>query len=234
MTVLLEIASFSGDAYDFDPATEEGTAPTVPTDLESTVAIPVPSDFALSTQDRSSGGVTYRAAVFSASAPSVINTYTVFEISSDTDPLWQEVAHPLDTNSAEFGPLVDGRGYYGRAKTRSLSGREGDYTDILGVDGQEIPPALEPVSFSAFADGPSVSCLATAANDPNTRAIQFRRGTTSQAFIDAAIIYDVLANANDARSFTDSPPTGSTYRYWAAAKNATGLLSPTSPIDATV
>jgi hypothetical protein len=58
MTVTLQVQSFDADTYDFDPATEEGTAPTVPDDTTADTGIEEPQNVVTGSSLRTVGEVT--------------------------------------------------------------------------------------------------------------------------------------------------------------------------------
>jgi hypothetical protein len=229
--IQVEVISMDATAYAWDPATEEGTPPPVPDPLEDDDDLPVPVGFVVTTATRNVQGQSLTYATLKATAPVREDYYLYFEVSSDGGGTWAEVQHEQKAMQAEYGPLIDGVTYQARARTISSGKTLSDPTSpVVTFTATSIPP-LTPVAFTASGTA-TVSLSVRAANDANTRALQFRRGTPAQAFSAAAIISDQLANANDVRSAEEAPTPGS-WRYWATAKNASGALSttPAGPID---
>lgn len=235
--VQMEVISMDASAYAWDPATEEGTPPPVPDPLEDDDDMPIPVGFTVTTATRNVQGQTLTYATLKATAPTREDYYLYFEVSSDSGSTWVEAPHEQTVMQAEVGPLADGITYQGRARTISTSKKLGDPTSPAVTFSATTIAPLTPIFFSAGpASAGSVPLSAQAANDVNTKALQFRRGTTSQLFSAATILApDQLANANDTRPATDTPGIG-TWRYWATAKNASGGLAatPSGPIDVTV
>lgn len=114
VSVILTVQSFSSDAYDFNPATEEGTAPAVPDDVEET-PIPEPASVVLS-------GTTDLVELAVSTPPS-----PALEIQAQwrRDPSGNWKDFPLnDDGLGETGPVAASQDYRARARYRS-AGRQG-------------------------------------------------------------------------------------------------------------
>lgn len=232
--VQLEVIAMDASAYAWDPATEEGTPPPVPDGIEDDDDMPVPTGFTFTTITRSVQGQTLTYAVLNADKPVREDYYLYFEVSTDGFGTSVEVPHDKDVMQAEYGPLADGTTYSGRARTISTGRELSDPTATLTVTAVSTPP-VTPEAFTAGpASGATVPVSVRAADDENTKRLQFRRGTTAQAFSAAPVISTKLRNAGDVLAIDDVPGFG-TWRYWATALNASGVVSatPAGPIDVT-
>lgn len=154
MTVVMEVQSFAADAYDFNPATEEGTAPTVPEEPQET-GIPAPAEVTLQARsetlgdvdtsytdtdtiyDEVTGNETTQNEVIRATT---VNAYVLvarvpdppsqslevrFEYRRTSDQEWS----PMDSNRGYFvgrsPPVSQGETYVARAQYRSFGSASG-------------------------------------------------------------------------------------------------------------
>jgi hypothetical protein len=148
--VSIDVASMSAEAWAWDAATEEGTAPAVTEDItQAERVLPVPSGFMLSTVIRIVQGNAIPFANFTADAPEGANDSILFEVSTDDGTTWIEVPHDRGINTVDYGPLEDGITYLGRATTRSATNRLGAPTATQSVT-SIIRPDL--ASNGAFAN----------------------------------------------------------------------------------
>lgn len=233
--VQIEVIAMDASGYAWDPVAEEGTPPPVPNPVDDDNDLPLPVDFSVATVNRSTVGQPFTYAILTADHPLREDHYLYFEITADGGGTWFEVPHEQNANQAEYGPLNDGVTYQARARTITTGKTLGDPTNPPVTFTTSSMPPISLATFSAsLFTASSVNLSAKAANDTITRKIQFRRGTSSQAFSAATIIGTFVAAGNDTRTMTDTPSAG-TWRYWATAVNASGVLaaSPSGPVTIT-
>lgn len=231
--VQVEVIAMDASAYAWDPAAEEGTPPPVPDRIEDDNDLPLPSGFSVNTISRSTAGQPFTYAVLSAGKPAREDYYLYFELSSDGGGTWVEVPHEQSSNQAEYGPLNDSVTYQARARIITTGKTLGDPTVAATFTATSIAPTPLATFSAVLATAASVNLSAKAANDTATKKIQFRRGTTSQAFSAATVIGSYVAAGNDTRTMTDTPSTG-TWRYWATALNASGGVATTPSGPSTI
>lgn len=124
MTVVMSVSSMSSTAYDFDPATEEGTPPKVPGGIEA-AAVPSPSSVVL--DDIRRGGADLLALTVDAPPSPSLEVRASYKKTSDTS--WRNFAMQEDDDTGDYygeaGPMDPGT-YEARARYVSL-GRRGPW-----------------------------------------------------------------------------------------------------------
>ncbi|GGD30665.1 hypothetical protein [Aureimonas glaciei] len=132
--IQIEVASMSAAAYAWNPATEEGTAPLVPEEIEPEERdIPVPTGFTVSRVNRVVSGVSLAFIRMTANAPDFGGDTIVFEISTNGGTSYSPVTKERDAVEAEYGPMQDGVTYSIRAVIVSATGRRGTPTSAVNL-----------------------------------------------------------------------------------------------------
>ena len=225
-SVTLELSSIAGDAYDWDPATEEGEPPPVALDISDDRDIDAPEVISIAAE---SGGVTVEV------EPPEYDSYTLYvEWALTGSGDW--TSGTAEPGRSEFwtGSLVDGETYDVRAAWLSANGDQGALTAVHVVSVVSDPTAPSaPVLGSATVDAGNVTVPATAPNSPNVALLRFYRGATT--FGSATVLSPpIYVTANQAVSLVDAPGAG-TWKYWCRAENGSGVASSEAgPSTATV
>ncbi|GGD24429.1 hypothetical protein GCM10011335_29160 [Aureimonas glaciei] len=132
--VQIEVASMSAAAYAWNPATEEGTAPLVPEEIEPEERdIPVPTGFTVSRVNRVVSGVSLAFIRMTANAPDFGGDTIVFEISTNGGASYGAVTKERSAVEAEYGPMQDGVTYSIRGVIVSATGRRGAATSAVNL-----------------------------------------------------------------------------------------------------
>jgi hypothetical protein len=225
----LTLASLSAAAYAWNPATEEGTPPTVPADTDVPVVPPVPTGLALAlVRTEVTGGV------FSAQVSASVNP--IAGSAWDTVGRYRKVGAPDWINMLDDGDwktisgvLDDGADYEVQAAHTGWGGINsqsvGAWTasELITAVADGIPP--DPVSGLGAAGGGSVITVSWS-NPVSTNFFGARiyRGT-SAVFGSAAVVGTVYGAPGAAGSFVDSGLGAGTYYYWIVALNRSGAAS---------
>ena len=226
--VILTVASIDSTAYDWDEATEEGTAPAVPDDLEIGSTLDPPENFDVTIQQRTiTGGVVGAVGVltwddFAADLVDLLEVEARYKLTSETE--WIAIPVATDAVQTETGFLIDGEEYEFQVRTVSETGRVSDWTDsvtkTVTVD-SSAPGSV--TSLVATGGAGQVAISFTAPGSANFyRAAIYRNTTASQPGSPFTYVYGApSANLN----YTDTGLAAGTYYYWVTAQNGSAVES---------
>lgn len=141
--VEISVSSLSAEAYAWNAATEEGSAPSIPPDTSTATSLPPPDDIVVSSGQKIVNGVTLGAVIIVTWTEPVRTT------------LWQEVEYrempsgdwlPMSVSRtsgyAESGVVDDGKEYAVRVRTMSPAGQAGPWSPIFLITpvADTVPP----------------------------------------------------------------------------------------------
>lgn len=237
MQIVMKVRSVTGAGmYDLTSA-EEGTPPPIPPAVDDNELDPPQNLVVLGTQ-RAMNGQT-KVAVITASwsaYPGRKDLTAKAEISKADANVWRAMQMDDSDTKAEAIGLEDGALYDVRVSWLKPAGTPSPYSLVENVQAIADParPAT-PTSLQTTISGTVVTVSARAGND-NTAYLLFKRGTTTQTFDQATDISgEVRVSANQVIYIDDTPGPG-TWRYWARAKNGSGVVNQTNagPVTRTV
>lgn len=234
----MDIVQHPDDIEDWDPTTDEGQQPTVPPKPNiNDIVTPVIN----LVQARPNGQSVYiRVVIIDPEDDSLtpVVQYRLQDRGDGQPGAW------VGISSTEVTPLS---GYIDLSTTVVPSDQQldiqvafknsgGSYSDwsvtaSLRSTLDATPPGV-PLNLAATNSSGDVSVSAMAQND-NTRALVFKRGTTSQTFAQAALVRRYSVISNQSIAFIDSPASG-TWKYWVGAENGSGVPSATQASVTTV
>lgn len=224
--VRLSVSALSSDAYDWNAATEEGTAPATG-DVSLDSAVEDMSNLSASVEQRTvSGSQKVAVAVISWDAP--VNTglkpQVEIKLSSGSDATWQGLNIATDQDQTETGVLIDGEDYDIRGRFISPAGLEGDWTTpvitITAVANTTAPSDVTSVTITSGVE--SVALSFNTPNDANFVKARIYRKTTNVSST-ATHVQDVYLSQNISAAITlASAPLGDWY-YWVAASNGSNI-----------
>jgi len=226
--VVMEVASFREEIYNFDPATEEGTAPTAPELLEESDVTPpegIEAETVLVT-----GGYS----VIRVSWDAQRNDYSVqVQYAIANSGQWQAVAVSDNSTSVDIYSLIDGEEYDVQVRNIAASGTPSTWVTLEDIQyiGNPSPPG-SPTSLSVSSSGADVVVTWITPNSQSfSRSRLYRAPAGSPLGSAADISGSLFGSPNQSVTYIDSPPYGS-YDYWVVAENASGVQSsPTGPVS---
>jgi hypothetical protein len=223
--VSLQVQSMPSAAYDWDAATEEGTAP-ISEDTVVDNTIPLPTGFSFGVQRITVGSqqVPYGVLAFDPAPSDALKIQGQYKKVSDTD--WQVVAIADDATSANTAALSDGVQYEAQVRFVTLTGREGAWTS----PSLKVTPVADPTapgvvtSVSKTGGTGQVTLNWTAPNSANYTAANIRRNTVNTEG-SAVLVRTEYGPPSTADSYVDGGLAAGTYYYWIKAANASGVES---------
>ena len=229
MQIVMKVRSVTGAGmYDLTSA-EEGTPPPVPPAVDYNELDP-PQNLVVLGSQRAMNGQT-KVAVITASWGAYQGRSDLTakaEISKADANVWRAMQMDNSDTKAEAIGLEDGALYDVRVSWLKPAGTPSPYSlveNVLAI-ADPVRPAT-PTSLQTTVSGSVVTVSARAGND-NTAYLLFKRGTTSQTFDQATDISgEVRVSANQVIYIDDTPGPG-TWRYWARAKNGSGIINQTN------
>lgn len=234
-TCTIGMASFGPDAFDWDPATEEGPPPPVPTDSSSVGTVEAPTGLIATVQNGQIAGA--NGAVISLSCnPAVFRTdlNVKFEYQLAASGNWTTLSQGTQTYQTQTGVLPNGT-YNVRASFVAPDGVQSDFDTVNGVvvAATEAAPSV-PTGLSALAASPNVVIDFTAPNSLTFAAARVWRNTVNNFATATDISGALYGSANQDFTFNDARPAG-TWWYWATAESSTGTRSgQAGPVSITV
>jgi hypothetical protein len=227
MTVTLKVISFDATAYDFDPATEEGTAPTRPEALEEE-AIPTPANVTAQVEQQSvNASVSVAVITLSWDAPEEESLVADAQISVSGSGVWTNLVVNATNDEAVSGPLVDGEDYDVRVRFRSAQGTTGPWVTITGLTAVAdavapgVPTALSVVAGSV-AKTAKVRWTGPASANLSYFNIYQNTTNTPGTATDIGTVYGLPL---DAREFQTAVLATGTYYFWVTSVNGSGVES---------
>jgi hypothetical protein len=218
----IQVASISSDAYAWDPATEEGTAPTVPPEITVGNTIPKPTGVTLTMKQAS--GIPYAELTWTPITD--ITTESVEaqgSVHSAAD--WFVVPADIDLSKADSGLLQSGIEYDFQIRAVSVTGRVSDWTTI--VSGTAIgDPTAPGVVTNVVATGGAGQVALTwkAPNSGNFAKANVYKATVN--IFPGGTPADVEFGAPRAlQDWTNTGLSAGTYYYWIKAANGSSVES---------
>jgi hypothetical protein len=224
--VSLLVQSMPSTAYDWDAATEEGTAPiSEVTSVDKTIPNPTGFSFGVTRITVGSQQVPYGILTFDASPSDALIIQAQYKKVSDTD--WLVVPVSKGANSAQTpGALSDGVQYEAQVRFVTLTGRTGAWT----TPSLKVTPVADPTapgvvtSVSKTGGTGQVTINWTAPNSANYTAANIRRNTVNTEG-SAVLVRTEYGPPSTADSYVDGGLAAGTYYYWIKAANASGVES---------
>ncbi|WP_292131161.1 fibronectin type III domain-containing protein [Mesorhizobium sp.] len=223
--VSLQVQSMPSAAYDWDAATEEGTAPiSEETVVDKTIPLPTGFSFGVSRITVGSQQVPYGVLTFDASPSDALKIQGQYKKVSDTD--WLVVPISDGATSAQTNALSDGVQYEAQVRFVTLTGREGAWT----TPSLKVTPVADPTapgvvtSVSKTGGTGQVTINWTAPNSANYTAANIRRNTVNTEG-SAVLVRTEYGPPSTADSYVDGGLAAGTYYYWIKAANASGVES---------
>lgn len=223
--VSLQVQSMPSTAYDWDAATEEGTAPiSEDTVVDNTIPLPTSFSFGVSRITVGSQQVPYGVLTFDASPSDALKIQGQYKKVSDTD--WLVVPISDGATSGQTSALSDGVQYEAQVRFVTLTGREGAWTSpslkVTPVADPTAPGVVTSVSKTGGAG--QVTLNWTAPNSANYTAANIRRNTVNTEG-SAVLVRTEYGPPSTADSYVDGGLAAGTYYYWIKAANASGVES---------
>ncbi|TPI39396.1 fibronectin type III domain-containing protein [Mesorhizobium sp. B3-1-9] len=222
--VSLQVQSMPSQAYDWNAAAEEGTAPI---SEETTVdkTIPLPTGFSFGVSRITVGGqqVPYGVLAFDASPSDALIIQGQYKKVSDAD--WQVVPISDDATTANTTALSDGVQYEAQVRFITLTGREGAWTPSQFVTPVADPTAPGVVTNVTKTGGAGTVDLGwKSPNSANYVAANIRRNTVNTEGT-AVLVRTEYGPPSTNDSYQDGGLAAGTYYYWIKAANASGVES---------
>lgn len=166
----IQAISANPAAYDWNPATEEGTKPLSDDSLGDNT-LDVPSNFDTEIDYESLGGVSYPYVKMSMDRPSQASLRLNFEYRRPGDPSWTVIGNSDNSDQVRTPILGDGD-YQFRANFLTVTRRPGPYTSVRTetiVGNPTAPSNL--LAFTASGGNGAVTFGWTAPNDTNVARV---------------------------------------------------------------
>lgn len=225
---LLEVSSLVETAYEWDPATEEGTRPATASASVPLQVPDTPTGFAvLAGQIIVQGSTLAAAAKASWTTPSrtTLAHEIQYKLSSDTS--WTSSAIPAGTTAWTSGVLNDGSSYDFRLRAVGPGGAPSGWSSTLTVVmTADVTAPAAPTALSSSHSGSIATVQWTNPTSSNFYATKIYRGTTS-VFSSAAVVGTYYGGNGLTKTHQDTLAAG-TYYWWAVAVNASGVASTTT------
>ena len=222
----MAVVPLASDRWTLNPG-EEGAPPAPTPELEIDEGLPDAAGVVLTSQSiqTDSGQAVRMRAVFDV--PARDDIFFRFRYAPTGTFAFEYFTVDMDELQAYSALVADGTTYDVQWKTVTSSGSKGtEWSDIetITVTANSTPPAAL-VSASATGGTGEAVMAWTTANDPNQRAVEIRRGTTTTRG-DATLISTIITPANTAGGATDSGLTAGTYYYWMTPINGSNVSGP--------
>jgi len=232
MSVSLQLSSFGPDAYAFDPATEEGTAPAVPAPAPVFTLFP-PAGVIWASSSRATGGGDLVAAILlSWDAKPRLDLQAEAQISPHGANAWTSIPVSQDDNTAEAVGVSAGAAYDLRVRYRGTGGRVSNWAMVENAVANAVDPtpAAQVTTVSADEDTGDIDVRWRGGNSANYRGAKIYLGTSS-VFTSADLVATRYGAANTIDTFTIEGLDPDTYRVWVTAFNGSGIET-TPPVSA--
>jgi hypothetical protein len=223
--VSLQVQSMPSAAYDWDAASEEGTAPiSEVTTVDKTIPSPTNFSFGVSRITVGSQQVPYGVITFDASPSDALKIQGQYKKVSDTD--WLVIPISDGATSAQTNALSDGVQYEAQVRFVTLTGRQGAWTSpslkVTPVADPTAPGVVTAVSKTGAAG--QVTLNWTSPNSANYVAANIRRNTVNTEGT-AVLVRTEYGPPSTADSYVDGGLAAGTYYYWIKAANASNVES---------
>lgn len=246
--VEMTVTSLSADAYAWDPATEEGTAPTIPPDTSTATSLPPPDNIQATKGQKIVNGVTI-GAIIQVTWTEPVRTTLWQQVEYRPTPAgdWIPMSVSNTTGYAESAIVDDGQEYEVRVRTMSPAGQAGPWLTpsiFITPVADTVPPLALTAAAVSGNNGRADINYTTAASanvrrvaiyrapvgvplDRNTQLVGVRDAgpSTPYSTFDGALNTNLLLNPDFATSATWA--FNPTWSYDAAnqeADHATGAI----------
>ncbi len=221
--IQFSISALDASAYAWDAATEEGTAPEVPAALvpENTLPDPTGLDVTISARDFGTGLQPIAVGTWDAAPEDFFDVEARGKLAADST--W--FALPVDNDTFETGPLVDGADYEFEIRFVSVTGRVSNWTApfALTATADTVAPGVI-TNLSATPGVGTVDLTWKAPNSANFHHANVYRNTAND-FGTSALVSTQYGGASASQAFGDSALSAGTYYYWITAANGSGVES---------
>ena len=230
MTGAVALRSLSPSAYDWEPATEEGAAPTPASSMSVVVDPPAVAGLSVTIErTQITAGVYAAAAKAAVSPPAVAGVWTLvgrFRKSGDAD--WIDMAEASDW-AVVTAPLADGATYEIEVAHGGGLGADGPLgpwasASVTAVADPTAPAV--PASPTATKSGADALIAWTAPNSVNVAFVDVLRGASSSAGA-ASVVASYATGPNQGGSHTIASEPAGAHWYFVRARNASGAASAT-------
>lgn len=233
--VTLRVQSMPEEAYQWNAATEEGTAP-VADEVELSGGIPVPTDngrnFEVTIERRVVQGINVPVGVATFDAPpsAALLVQFEYEATSGVFNFPTTINVPEGKTKAVTGTLEDGTEYKFRLRyvtgTGAKPGPWTDYITLTPIADTTAPPNVTNVSGVGGTGSATVNWRSP--NSGKYVAANIYRHTAND-FSGASLVQTEFGAANSNESWQNTGLSAGTYYYWIKARNASGVES-TTPV----
>jgi hypothetical protein len=240
-TCTVQIVQMGADAYSWDAASEEGTAPNMADDNE-TLPVEEPDSLTADVAAYVTGGTISAIIAASVPAPGVLSLTLEMQYRthdggvSDDDALWTALSVDQDTWSGTTEILPDGT-YDVRARFVAADGTDGDwvYDRSIVVDYDALPPTAPTDADVAPGTGDAMVSWRNPVSANFAYCVVFR-GPNTGDFADASSVSGHIGGGlGEAKSYHDTPITPGDYDWWIVAYTADDVgAAPVGPLTGTV
>lgn len=236
LTIEMTVASVDEDLYDFDPETEEGSAPINPDSLGEE-NIPAIENFVATADIETVNGVREVNVDLSVKRPKRNKNddddddlLFEFQYSRANQNRWHPVGGPREDHRAEVRNLKDGGRYDFRVRLRAGDGAPGDWSIIedFEIIGNKKPPDIPKNIVARRTDSREVTVTATAPNQDRFAAFRLYRNNkrTSRG---AKLIATEYGAQGTSFTVVDDNVSAGLYYYYVASINFSGRESARKP-----
>ena len=232
MSVELDLIAYDAEVMEMTAA-EEGDPPVTPEELDEEET-PTPQGLVVTAgQRRTSGGQTVATLQAAWDDPDDDGLDIEAQYSLADDEEWMPMQVAGDDRSAEVIGVTDGAAHDVRVRFVEPDGEVGNWAQVENVVAVADPTPPGAPTITATVSGSSVTVTLKAANDTHQATIELRRGHTYDSFEAATplatfgVLRDLTVNA------PDTPGPGA-WRYFARARNASGVAQTPAPVTTDV
>lgn len=210
--VTMQLQSMPQTAYNWNAATEEGTAPSTGTTTEESI-VPVPTNFNVVMTSTPT-------AILSWDTPSTGLTVEVqVKLSSDSE--WTALG--VTGDSVETGALTADANYDFRIRNKSLTSQVSDWNTLSSIIASTDTTTTGPATGESATGGVGqVQLDWTSPNANNYVATKIYRNTIND-FGSSTLVWQEYGPKNTADTYTDTGLSAGNFYYWLVARNARDL-----------
>lgn len=225
MGLKLAVTALASTAFDWDAATEEGTAPAV-SDATADTGVENMEGLTATVEQRVvANGASVAVAVIEWDAPTQDSVTPNIEVklSSGSDATWQALQVAEDQVQCETGVLIDGEDYDVRGRFVSPTGRVGEWTaeeTFTAIANTTAPAAVTNCMIVAGVGEVTISF--DTPNDLNYIKARIYR-SASATFGSASLIATYFTPASTSVDVTVTGQATGTWYYWVVATNGSGI-----------
>lgn len=213
--VTLQVQSLPAAAFEWDAETEEGTPP-ANDEIVVDNTIPIPDDFSFTMGTRVISGQTVPVGVAAFTAPESPALLPDVQYRKGTLGEWMQVPIISGETSGQSGILEDGEPYQARMRFVTITGRQGEWTDI--VDLTPVTDPVAPATITSFA----------AASEAHLGNVKLQFAVASDPHLSRIKIYRVPVGSTldrAAHRIATIAPAGGTFQYIDGDATRTNLVN---------